>query len=112
MIVAAPPNTIEGTKPITLAAIPDSRAPNSFDEPIKMPLIALMRPRIWSGVVSCIMLPRITTEIESQHPEMNKKNAQIQRLLEMPKAMMARPNPATERKRYFPESVNMGRLAR
>lgn len=46
MIVAAPPNTIDGTKPIMLAAIPDSNAPNSLDEPIKMPLMALIRPRI------------------------------------------------------------------
>ena len=45
-IVAAPPKTIDGTKPIKLAAMPDSSAPNSLDEPMKMPLMALILPRM------------------------------------------------------------------
>ena len=32
--VIMPPNTTEGTRPIILAATPDSKAPNSFDDPI------------------------------------------------------------------------------
>ena len=38
------------------------------------------------------MLLRMTTDIESQHPDANKKNAHNQRWLEMPKPIMAIPN--------------------
>jgi len=48
--VMIPPKATEGTRPISLAAIPDSKAPNSFDEPIKILLTEATLPRICSGV--------------------------------------------------------------
>ena len=48
--VMIPPNATEGIRPISLAVIPDSKAPSSFDEPIKMLLTDATRPRICSGV--------------------------------------------------------------
>ena len=48
--VMIPPNATDGTKPISLAVIPDSKAPSSFDEPIKILFTEATRPRICSGV--------------------------------------------------------------
>jgi hypothetical protein len=36
--VIKPPKTTDGTNPINLAVTPDSNAPNSFDDPIKIQL--------------------------------------------------------------------------
>jgi hypothetical protein len=49
-IVKIPPRIIEGFKPNALAVIPDSKAPISFDEPMKIPFTAETRPRMFSGV--------------------------------------------------------------
>ena len=48
--VIMPPNATEGIKPISLAVMPDSNAPNSFDEPMKMLFTEATRPRMCSGV--------------------------------------------------------------
>lgn len=48
--VMIPPNATEGISPISLAVIPDSNAPNSFDEPMKMLFTEATRPRMCSGV--------------------------------------------------------------
>jgi hypothetical protein len=49
-IVIHPPKITEGIDPINLALTPDSKAPNSFDEPINMLLTEATLPRISSGV--------------------------------------------------------------
>ena len=41
---------IDGFKPNILAVAPDSKAPISLDEPMKIPLTAETLPRISSGV--------------------------------------------------------------
>jgi len=38
--VITPPKITDGTKPMMRAAKPDSNAPSSLDEPIKIPLMA------------------------------------------------------------------------
>ena len=72
-IVIQPPKITEGTVPKSLAAVPDSKAPISFDEPINIEFTAETRPRIWSGVKSCIIVPRIITLMLSNAPSVNKK---------------------------------------
>ena len=48
--VMIPPNATEGIRPISLAVTPDSKAPSSFDEPIKILFTEATRPRMCSGV--------------------------------------------------------------
>ena len=50
--VITPPKTTAGTVPSNLAATPDSKAPISFDEPMKILLTADTLPFILSGVIS------------------------------------------------------------
>ena len=52
-IVMLPPNTTDGTVPIIRAATPDSKAPISFDDPMKIWFTADTRPRMALGVRSC-----------------------------------------------------------
>ena len=49
--VIIPPKTTEGTTPISFAARPDSNAPISLEEPMKMLLTAETLPFILSGVI-------------------------------------------------------------
>ena len=72
--VILPPNITEGTVPNSLAAVPDSKAPISFEEPINIEFTADTLPRIWSGVKSCMMVPRIITLTLSKAPSVNRKN--------------------------------------
>lgn len=44
--VILPPKITDGTVPNNLAAVPDSKAPISFDEPINIEFTADTRPRI------------------------------------------------------------------
>ena len=69
MSVNPPPSSTDGTKPNQLAVKPDSNAPNSLDEPIKIPLMDDTRPRMASGVLNCMMVERNTTEILSNAPD-------------------------------------------
>ena len=55
-----PPPTTDHTGPNHFAVMPDSNAPSSFDEPMKMALTADTRPRIASGVSTCTSVPRTT----------------------------------------------------
>lgn len=71
--VIPPPNSTEGTTPISRAETPDSNAPSSLDEPINIELTAETRPRIPSGVKSCKMLVRIITLTLSKAPSQNRK---------------------------------------
>ena len=81
---------------MALAASPDSSAPISLDDPMNIPLIADMRPRIWSGVVSWRMVERITTETPSHAPDSISHSAADQKPPLSPKATMHTPNPPTE----------------
>ena len=79
-MVMNPPKIIEGIRPSNEAAIPDSKAPNSLDELINMPLMALMRPMRCGGADSCKMDVRITMETVSNPPERNKQATHTQKL--------------------------------
>lgn len=68
MRVIAPPKITEGITPRSFAANPDSKAPISFDEPMKMLFTAATRPFISSGVNSWRIVWRITTLTESNIP--------------------------------------------
>ena len=93
--VMQPPNTTDGTSPSRRAATPDSNAPSSFDEPMKMPLIDDTRPRMWSGVTSCRMVERSTTDTPSHRPDSISIAADSQNQRDSAKPMMHSPNPAT-----------------
>ena len=70
--VMLPPNITAGTVPSNLAAMPDSKSPISLDEPINIEFTADTLPRIWSGVKSCIIVPRMITLTLSNAPCKNK----------------------------------------
>ena len=59
---AAPPTTTALTGPIAAAIAPARISPSSFDTEMARPDAALTRPRIWSGVLSWISVPRTKTE--------------------------------------------------
>ena len=56
--VMAPPTITEGTVPSRRAATPDSKAPISFDEPMKIWFTAETRPSIPDGTITCISVLR------------------------------------------------------
>jgi hypothetical protein len=62
------PNTTEGLVPISFAARPDSKAPISLDEPIKIELTDATLPRISCGVESCKIVCRVTILTLSHMP--------------------------------------------
>src|SRR5271165_2940143 len=66
--VPMPPPTTEPTVPNSRAARPDSNAPSSLDEAMKMALIAETRPRISSGVSNWTSVWRTTTLTLSSAP--------------------------------------------
>ena len=72
--VHKPPMIIDGTKPNKRAVTPDSKAPISLDEIMNIELTDETRPRILSGVKSCIIVPLIITLILSNAPSVNRKN--------------------------------------
>lgn len=74
--VITPPNITDGTNPITLAAVPDSNAPSSFDEPTKILLTEDTRPFISLEVNNWRMLPRTTTLTKSNDPLKNRQAAE------------------------------------
>ncbi len=51
--------TTAGTAPMSAAATPDSKAPSSFEAPMKTAFTALTRPRMPSGVSSCTSMWRM-----------------------------------------------------
>ena len=71
--VMLPPKITDGTVPNSLAAVPDSNAPISFDEPINIEFTADTLPRIWSGVKSWMIVPRIITLMLSKAPSVKRK---------------------------------------
>ncbi len=95
--VKIPPIIMAGFKPKALAVTPDSNAPISFDDPIKIPLTADTRPRIVLGVESCRMVCRITTLTLSNAPvRKRKKNAQ-KKFVERPNRIVETPNAPNDR---------------
>jgi hypothetical protein len=51
--VPMPPSNAAQAAPNKAATAPDSNPPNSLEVPMNMPLTALTRPRITSGVATC-----------------------------------------------------------
>ena len=62
---------------------------------MKMPLIDATRPRMPSGVTSCMIVERSTTDTPSQMPDISRNSADSQKCRDRPKPMMHTPNPAT-----------------
>ena len=73
--VMLPPKITDGTVPNIFAAVPDSKAPISLEDPINIELTAETLPRIWSGVSNCMMVPRIITLTLSKAPSVNKNSS-------------------------------------
>jgi len=71
--VTLPPNITEGIVPSSDAAVPDSNAPISFEDPINIEFTADTRPRIFSGVNNCMIVPRIITLMLSNAPSVKRK---------------------------------------
>ncbi len=93
--VPIPPNTTAGTVPNHCAVTPDSNCPNSFDVPMKIMSTAVTRPRISSGVASCVRVARMITLIMSLAPSSSSAISETVRLRETPKMIVKIPNPAT-----------------
>jgi len=60
------------------------------------------RPRIASGVASCRMVERSTTEMPSKMPDSSRSDADSQNAVLRPKPIMQAPKPATETSRMRP----------
>ena len=93
---------MEGFSPNALAVAPDSNAPISFDEPIKIPFTAETLPRILSGVANCKTVCRMTTLTLSKAPVRNKKKKAIQMFSDKPNKMVDSPNAPTDRNKFLP----------
>ncbi len=63
-----PPKITDGINPSSFAATPDSKEPISLDDPIKIAFTEATRPRISSGVISCIAVDLIITLMLSNIP--------------------------------------------
>ena len=101
-IVIDPPKTILGTKPKNVAAIPLSKAPNSFDELTKIELTDETRPFRFSGVLICKILCLITIETASKAPPNNKIPKHKYRFWLRPKDMIHTPNIASAISNFGP----------
>ena len=106
-----PPKITDGTSPRSFAASPDSNAPSSFDEPMKIPLIADTRPRIASGVASCRIVERSTTDTPSHTPEANSITTDSHRCCDSAKPMMHSAE-AGDREQQHAPGMLLQRLAR
>ena len=65
---------------------------------MKTMLIALTRPRMWSGVASWVEVPRTTTLTMSQAPASSKAASDSGKERERPKTMVKIPKPQTQPK--------------
>ena len=92
--VSSAPIQTERTVPSRVAATPLSKAPNSFDEPMKTVLTAATRPRIASGANSRVMARRTTTLMPSHMPATTSIANERMKLSDSAKAIMAQPKPA------------------
>ena len=73
-----PPRTTEGTVPRILAATPLSKAPSSFEDPMKRLFTAETRPIISCGVKVWTSVLRSTTETASSAPPATRIDAESQ----------------------------------
>ena len=67
-IVIIPPKTTAGTVPINFAVSPLSKAPNSFEDPIKIEFTEATLPLTSSGVFNCKIVCLIIIDIPSVNP--------------------------------------------
>ena len=96
--------------PTSLAAVPDSKPPISFDELINIVFTADTRPRILSGVSTCRIVDLIITLILSNAPVRKRAKIERKKLVDRAKSIVASPNPVTPNKRLrqaFPIGVNL-----
>ena len=94
---------------ISVAARPDSNAPNSFEVVVKTDWMAVTRPRIASGVLSWTKPLRITPPTTSNPPSITSISKDSQSWVEIAKPIVAMPNPMTETKASGPTRRRGGR---
>src|SRR3546814_3313390 len=75
------------------------------------PLIDDTRPRIASGVASCRMVVRSTTDTPSHTPDSISRNADSQNCVDRPNPMMHRPKPATRSEEHTSELQSLMRIS-
>src|SRR6266436_7181901 len=97
-----PPATTEITGPNNAAVNPDSKAPNSFEVPMKILFTDETRPRISSGVTNCTMEPRMITLTLSNAPTKSNNPSDNQNTLDKPNRIVAVPNPITHQSNVLP----------
>src|ERR1700710_2807197 len=90
-----PPETTEKEGEASAATVPDSTSPTRGPPATTRLKTELTRPRIRSGVSTCIMVERQTALIEAAAPARAKNAAAGQMLLTNPAAAMKRPQKAT-----------------
>src|SRR5208282_1675005 len=89
--VPTPPITTAGTVPNHVAVTPDSNAPSSFDAPTNSLFTALTRPRIPSGVASCVNVVRTYTLTMSDAPSTNSAAIESVKFVDKPNTIVAIP---------------------
>jgi len=78
------------------AVAPDSNSPSWLDAPMKMELTAATRPRMSSGVSSCVSVCRVTTLMLSAAPVKARASIDSHTDCDRPNTMVARPKAATD----------------
>ena len=102
MRVINPPKMTDHCKPINRAAKPDSKVPNSLEEPINKPLTDPTRPRMSSGVYFGTIMPRITILTLSNAPVNANATNDKKKLEDKAKTNVAAPKPATDHNKMRP----------
>src|SRR5439155_9886760 len=92
---ATPPSTTAGTVPSSLAVTPDSNAPSSFDEPMKIEFTEETRPSSCGGVSVCNSVPRINTLTLSATPLKPSSATERTKLRDKPNPRMQSAKTAT-----------------
>ena len=101
-MVTAPPKITDGTAPSRLAATPDSKAPISLDEPMKIWFTAETRPSISGGRIACSSVLRINTLTMSAAPLTASSTSDSQNQRDSAKTIMQSPNAATANRNVRP----------
>ena len=107
-----PPKATLGTRPITRAATPDSKAPISLLLVMKKELTADTRPISSWGVWTCSRVWRRTTLTLSRAPLTASRAMEKTKLVEKAKAIQHRPKKPTHSRRDRPALRMTGRWAR
>lgn len=92
---AMPPKKAAGTGPMSLAASPDSKAPSSLEELMKIILMAEMRPRMSSCEQSWMAVDRMTALTPSKAPLRASAMNDRMTFLLTANTRMQMPNPVT-----------------